>query len=192
MNERIETLAARQRLSEVDVARALAAVAVVALHAIGYSLSRDTAGSAAEHLDQALILALRFPRQVFMCISGFALAYAYRNRPINYRTFIARRAWRTGLPYLAWSAIYLILIPSDGPQSAGGFISSMLFGTAFYHLYFVMVSLQWYVIFPFVLPLANRLRGRGTAAATVAVTALSLGLAAWFTAGAPTLPGPPP
>ncbi|MDB4894352.1 MAG: acyltransferase 3 [Firmicutes bacterium] len=119
-----------------------------------------------------------------MCISGFTLAYAYRDRPINYRTFVARRAWRVALPYLVWSGIYLIVFPPDGMNSAAGFISVILYGTAFYHLYFVVVSVQWYVIFPFVLPLANRLRGRAAAVATGAVLALSLGVAAWFTAGA--------
>jgi peptidoglycan/LPS O-acetylase OafA/YrhL len=169
----------------VDVARALAAVAVVALHAIGYSLSRDAAGSDAEQVDQTLILGLRFARQVFMWMSGFALAYTYRNRAINYQTFVVRRAWRVAVPYLAWSAIYLTALPADGMHSAWQFITSMLSGTAYYHLYYVVVSLQWYLVFPFVLPLAKRLRGRGAWAATVAVTALSLGQAAWFTAGAP-------
>lgn len=176
-----ERLGARGRLVEIDVARALAAVAVVALHAIGYGLTRDPAGSAAQHLDQTLVLALRFVRQVFMFISGFAMAYAYRDREIDPRTFITRRMWRVGLPYLAWSAIYLLVAPPDGVSLLG----AVLFGTAFYHLYYVVVSLQWYVVFPTILAWTRRLSPRRALASAACGTLLSLGLASWLTAGAP-------
>jgi peptidoglycan/LPS O-acetylase OafA/YrhL len=183
MKEEIGT-PTRSRLREVDVARALAAITVVALHVIGYSLSRDSAGSAAQPFDQALILALRFARQVFMLISGFALAYAYRSRPLHYRAFLSRRLRSVALPYVVWSVIYLIVVP-PGDKSLWSLVSAVALGTAFYHLYYVVVSLQWYVIFPPVLAMARRLGPRAAWGATVTATAVYLGLAAWFTAGAP-------
>lgn len=180
-------------LVEIDLARALAAVAVVALHALGYSLSRDPAGSAAQAIDQSLILSLRFARQAFMFLSGFSLAYAYRSRQIHYAGFLSRRGWRTAVPYLVWSAIYLWLsyrhglpVPPGTPGEA--YLRAVVLGTAFYHLYFIVVSLQWYAVFPPALAWVRRLGRRGRWALAGAAVGLSLALGAWLTAGAPLPP----
>lgn len=181
------------RLLEIDLARALAAVAVVALHALGYSLSRDPAGSVAQAIDQSLILSLRFARQAFMFLSGFSLAYAYRSRPIHYAGFLGRRGWRTAVPYLVWSAIYLWLsyrhglpVPPGTPGEA--YVRAVVLGTAFYHLYFIVVSLQWYAVFPPALAWVRRLGRHGRWALAGTAAGLSLALGAWLTAGAPLPP----
>lgn len=173
----------RRRLLAVDVARALTAIAVVAIHAVGFTLSRDAAGSLAMHVDQSIVLALRFSRGIFMFISGFALAYAYRQRHLRYFDFISRRTLRVALPYVVWSAIYLRLTAPPG-ESATAYLGAILLGTAFYHLYYVIVSLQWYAVFPPVLTAARRLGRRGALLAGVIVTAGYLGLTAWYSAGA--------
>lgn len=177
------------RLVAPDVARALAAIGVVAIHAVGYSLTRDAAGSTSQLVDQALVLSLRFSRLVFMLLSGFALAYVYRSRPLHYKEFLTKRVWRTALPYLGWSGVYLGVSSYYGmaapPGSLGALVEALLLGTAFYHLYFVSVSLQWYAIFPPVLAAARRLRGRGVWYAAALAAAGYLGLCAWFTAGDP-------
>lgn len=182
-----------ERLAELDAARALTAVAVVLLHAAGYSLTQDPAGSALQRLDQALVLSLRYARQVFMLLSGFALAYAYRYRPLRYPSFLGRRGFTTALPYLAWSALYLWVSRAYGmPAPAGhpvrAYLEAVLFGTAFYHLYYIVVSLQWYAVFPPVLRAMERLGGRAAGWTAAGVLALFLAVNAWLTAGAP-LPG---
>lgn len=173
----------------LDLARAVAAIAVVAIHAVGYSLSRDAAGSSAAVLDQTLVICLRFARLAFMLLSGFALAYVYRNRPLRYPDFLGRRLWRTALPYAAWSLAYLAIshhfglpVPPGAPLQS--LLNALLLGTAFYHLYFVSVSLQWYIVFPPILAAARRLRGRGLWYAAAAVTAGYLGIISWLGAGA--------
>lgn len=182
--------AAGGRLLEVDVARALAAIAVVALHAIGFSVALDHAGSAAQHVDQALIMTLRFARQVFMFISGFALAYAYRKRVVPFGGFLIKRLWRVAVPYIAWSAIYLYVNNQQVP-SPTVLLQAILTGTAFYHLYYVVVSLQWYVLFLPVLACARRLGRQAAGWVSILVAGLYLGLAIWLTAGAHLPPWAP-
>ena len=58
------------------------------------------------------------------------------------------------MPYVAWSIIY------TGIQSTAGFgtwtcelrhlASNLAYGTAWYHLYFLLVSMQIYLLFPLI------------------------------------------
>lgn len=92
-------------------------------------------------------------------------------------------ARRVALPYIAWSFIYLAYsLPAGEPVPANiwAMVQAIVFGTAFYHLYYVVVSLQWYTIFPWVLSAARKLGTRALWVATAVVTLLYLGMAAWL------------
>ena len=167
-----------ERIEEIDALRAIAAVCVVMLHVLGYFLAQDS--SVVSHwLEQAGVEVLRFSRQIFMFVTGLLLARVYRDRNPAWAGFLTRRGKTLLLPYAIWTAIYLWfsglinLSPGNWLVDARTIMRAVLRGDGYYHLYYVVVTLQFYLVFPLLLVLARRLgRGRRTGpAAIVAGTA---------------------
>jgi peptidoglycan/LPS O-acetylase OafA/YrhL len=63
---------------------------------------------------------------------------------------LRRRLTLVGVPYLAWTAIYLVVGWATGQRATpwAGAGPAVLTGTAWYHLYFLLVTLQFYLVLP--------------------------------------------
>jgi len=184
-----------KRLAEVDLVRALTAMGVILLHTLGYFAGVDSAGSPSYRLDQILIELMRYSRQVFILISGLVLAYSYREKAASPAVFWPKRARSVGLPYVAWTLLYLGLDWVYGMRAPGGSTSAiigraLLTGDAYYHLYYIVVSLQFYLIFPWLLPWLRRLDGRRAIRMVIALGAAYLGLMAFMARHPFSLPIP--
>lgn len=99
-------------------------------------------------LDQTL----RFCVPVFIGLSGYALARKYHFNAFELREFLQRRLWKLLPLYLVWSLI-LIVVLSTVPQwrTTGDHIPiwwMLIVGGADYHLYFIPMIFQLYVLFP--------------------------------------------
>ncbi len=98
------------------------------------------------------------------------------------RAFYARRAAAVMAPCVLWSMPCLSLLGTHGwPDALRAFsvrdlAGDLLFGTAHYHLYFMVVSIQFYAAFPVLLRLLGRRSGT-TAAGHAVVVGLGLQLA---------------
>lgn len=132
-------------LWQIDVVRLLTFAAVIAVHSIDFTQSESSKVAAG-----ALML-LQFGREVFFTISGFVLVYAAIRRPQPAVSFWRRRVPAVALPYLAWSGIYygysIVAAPHIHP-SWTGFGYDLVTGESEYHLYFLLVTLQLYLVFP--------------------------------------------
>ncbi|WP_375490009.1 acyltransferase [uncultured Jatrophihabitans sp.] len=139
---------ARTRLSrvdELDVVRVLTFACVIAVHVIGEATSNSrTAGG--------FLVLLHFTREAFFWLTGFVLVLNYGRRHLQLARFWRRRFQLVGIPYLLWSLGYCLLdrVASSGrtPSWPGGVVQDVLYGTAWYHLYFLLVTLQVYLLFP--------------------------------------------
>jgi surface polysaccharide O-acyltransferase-like enzyme len=147
---------------ELDVLRALGALAVVVLHA---SAGELTAACAERHADFVFLIpnvAARFAVPAFIILSGMGLFASDRHE--SYLRFLQRRMSRLLPAYLAWSLIYVVAMPRqparDLPQQVLG---DLLTGDASYHLYFVPVVVRLYLLYPLVRYIALRVPW-GTAA----------------------------
>ncbi len=188
----------KERLLALDVLRALAAVAVVAIHVTAPALaaaqptvSFPAAGSRTFWLAAFLNQWARFSIPAFVLISGVALFYSYGDRPLKTADFLRRRVTAVAVPYLFWSAFYLLLTTWVGGLPWAGlarrFGLALLQGTAMYQLYFVVLILQFYLIFPLLRPL-------GRSRLLPYLVALALGFQYWLMAraGSPQGWGPQP
>jgi len=148
--------AGKGHLNQVDLVRVLTFASVIAVHVITYT--NDGANVTA----YGALTLLHFTRSVFFFLTGFVLVYTYRRRPLAPGNFWRRRMSLVGIPYLIWTAFYFGVLQQVGmsPLPMGEFIDnlwgSIYKGLGWYHLYFLLVSLQFYILFPFVLSVLKR------------------------------------
>lgn len=160
-------------LWQVDIARLITFAAVIAVHSIAFT-ERPSNSVAA-----GAMMLLQFGREVFFTITGFVLVYSMKDRLLNLRRFWPRRICYVAVPYVAWSAIYYgysVLGPAHASFSLATFGRDLLYGGAMYHLYFLLVTLQLYVVFP---PLMAFVR-RSAARAGRVVVVVGLVNSAWL------------
>ncbi|MDQ1570918.1 MAG: hypothetical protein QOF79_1592 [Actinomycetota bacterium] len=149
-------------LYEVDIVRILTFVCVIGVHTISHTV-------APTEVPLYLLLALlHFTRNVFFALTAFVLVYSYLHRPKPMREFWPKRFLLVGVPYLAWSAIYFVAstLHSGTTVSFGAlvlrFLGQVVTGVAWYHLYFLLVTMQVYLLLPVILWVVRKSRGHHT------------------------------
>lgn len=154
-------------LRQFDSFRVLACSAVVLQHSFLWTLTGDNV------VGWAFVMLLHFSRNAFFFLSALVLTYAQVTRPRSTVGFWRHRFVQLGVPYLAWTLIYWIYTLIDHGGSWGSAFE--LLGkdvlSGYYQLYFVVVLLQLYLVFPLVLRLVRASRHHGR------LMAVSLGVA---------------
>ncbi len=168
----------RRRLDQVDAMRPVKQAGVVSTHSVLYF-----APAAASVGSGAALLLLHVSREGFFFISSCMLTYAYAGmRVAGLRRFYWRRFASVGVPYLCWTVIYfLYLLPRSHYASVPAALERLVFTaeTGYYQLYFLLVIMQFYLVFPLLLMLLRRTRGHhglviaAAAAAQVAISVLT-------------------
>ncbi len=133
-----------RHLHDVDVVRFTTVLGVLCVHATSLMLpSNETTGAA--------LVVLHVTREVFLFLSAFVLAYSAR-LPLVARSFWRRRFPLVIAPYVVWSAIYVLADGDLRSPSAvvARFCRDLLSGAARFHLYFLLLTFQLYVVFPWV------------------------------------------
>ena len=146
-----------KRIEELDFTRIIAMIAVITIHVtsayIGYQSNILVMGmNVAFILNQLTRLAV----PLFILLSGTSLGLSANDD--SYRGFLHKRLTKIGIPYLAWTAVYIIY-NNHSDLSAINFRSvlrTVLLGQAAPHLYFVVIIFQFYLIFPFLRHYINR------------------------------------
>ncbi|MEN6371803.1 MAG: acyltransferase [Armatimonadota bacterium] len=143
-----------KRISEMDVVRALATVAVVNIHISATPLIATLKDGATTFIYLFLNVAARFAVPTFIMLSGMGLAISKRKE--GYFSFLKRRVKKVVLPYILWSVIYTF----TWDENTGGMSLSMptvsrllhnlITGDACYHVYFVIIIVQLYLLFPLI------------------------------------------
>jgi peptidoglycan/LPS O-acetylase OafA/YrhL len=166
---------ARQRLDQVDAMRPIKQAGVISTHAVLYF-----APAAASVGSGAALLLLHVSREGFFFISACMLTYAYMDlKRSGLRRFYWRRFVSVGIPYLCWNIVYFLWSLRDTTYATAGDALRQiwqLIETGYYQLYFLLVIMQFYLVFPLVLMLLKKTRGHhglvlaAAAAAQVAVS----------------------
>jgi surface polysaccharide O-acyltransferase-like enzyme len=160
----------KNRLVEVDFIRTIAALAVIAIH-----VTADYAADSA----MAFLLnqVVRFAVPLFVLLSGLLLSFGDRARSnVGYAEFIRKRTRKILVPYIMWTLIYTLMtaLVSARPGSSIGrqLLLNLWLGSGSYHLYFIVVIFQLYLIYPALFVLVKRQPLR-TNLLALAVTAVS-------------------
>jgi surface polysaccharide O-acyltransferase-like enzyme len=145
-------MAKRARIAEIQYLRGFAFLAVVLQHTIGHYAYLPEAGLADGVILAVWLIAAKFAVPVFIFITGLVLFYNYSDH-VPYGSFIWKRCKDIVLPYAVWSLVYILIETafneSVWPETKQIFIY-ILTGTAFYHLWYVAMIIQLYLLFPFI------------------------------------------
>jgi peptidoglycan/LPS O-acetylase OafA/YrhL len=157
------------RLTQIDALRVLSCFSVVAIHALGGPYPPDSVG-----LGVTSFL-LHYSREIFFFVSALVLVRTCYPRlgadgtlP-NATAFRLRRLKLIGIPYLWWTTLYYaVSIFHDRDQQPVGHVLGglplhwlylVVTGNGDYHMYFMLVTLEYAVLFPLVLRLLRRTEG---------------------------------
>lgn len=140
------------RLREFDLVRAFAALSVIAIHVTaGYVTSSE--------IGYFWNQAMRYAVPLFVMLSGFLLFFVDQGRaPISYGQFIRSRFRKIVFPYALWTALYFIYssrnewagwLQHDPLKPISLFTKQLITGTGYVHLYFLLITVQLYILYPF-------------------------------------------
>ncbi len=147
----------RKRLDHIDAMRPVKQAGVVSTHTL-LVFAPVAAGLAVG----ASLQLLHVTREAFLFVSACMLAYSVRDLPgIDHSTFWRRRFALVAVPYLCWTVIYFFVgLPGETGTPRSDVVHLLyLFGTGYYQLYYLLVLLEFYALFPLLLVLLRRTAG---------------------------------
>ncbi|UBV43738.1 acyltransferase [Deinococcus taeanensis] len=166
-------------LTAIDMFRGLTIIEVVAHHSTGVMLRYLDPASTAHLVTLLLNRTLHFAVPAFVFLSAVVLTRSLLRR-FEPGRYAWRRLTRGAWPYLLWSVLYILWYVWTGQRDPSSLTDPerwrdwLLYGKASYHLYFLLVALEVYMVLPLMLPLARR--RPGITAALLLGLALQLGL----------------
>jgi probable poly-beta-1,6-N-acetyl-D-glucosamine export protein len=144
--------------SLTDFAKIIAAIAVIGIHATSTAESQFAATHEYLSLDFAAVVVnqwARFSVPVFIYLSAYGLTKSYRQAEASfistYFQFIIKRLPTILVPYFAFSAIALWL--NSANLTTADALIKLVHGGADYHLYFLVILAQCYLLFPILIKL---------------------------------------
>ena len=139
----------KQRVLEIQFLRGLAILVIMMVHAASdfSQVSTVNEGTAARAL---FYIISSFGVPIFVMISGFVLYHRY-GADISVAKFYTRRFQKVLIPYGVYSVLYLIYAGWENGwyPSLGKSVLAILTGTSYYHLWFVRLIIQIYLLYPF-------------------------------------------
>ena len=155
--------ARRERIYEWDILRTMAFAGVVLQHLLGAMARRLELGPTGRLFCAAAFEPVRFAVPMFVFLFGCALFYVHPDG-VDYKSYLKKRMMQLAVPYVLWSLVYLLY--AEKPLTPGGVLGDLLRERAGYHLWYVVMILQFVLVTPVFYAARRALRGRGAGIAT--------------------------
>ncbi|RNC29055.1 MAG: hypothetical protein AWM53_00975 [Candidatus Dichloromethanomonas elyunquensis] len=150
----------KQRIKELDVLRVIGFIFVVAQHVVGAYAWREGAAYSDSLILSFLYNFAKPAVPLFITVTAVSLCSAYLGK-MNVLKFYKNRFLYIFLPYVSWTIINIYDAQHDGTGSYNNFLGQLLAGTGRYHLWYMSLILQIYLLFPLVLWIARQMIKRG-------------------------------
>jgi probable poly-beta-1,6-N-acetyl-D-glucosamine export protein len=146
--------------NDLDMLKGMAIVGVVIIHVL--TPLYDSVSGLGHSLWVLVNQVLRFSVPLFVAVSGYLLSLKYLKQPLLWKEYLFKRVFRVLPLFYVWVAVTLLVVSQHDVWF--GFTRSFepwqwILGRADYHLYFVPMIFQLYILFPFLLRLMKSFRG---------------------------------
>ncbi|HUC79147.1 MAG TPA: acyltransferase [Candidatus Saccharimonadales bacterium] len=140
----------------IEFVRIVFIIAVISVHimATGPLYNSPTSG--------AVWMLFHVSRNLFIILTSIVLIYSFGvGRPFNAKKFYLKRFALVLIPYMTWSLIYQV---GHGIQQhtvfsfLSTFVYNIVTANAMYHLYFLLLSMQIYLLFPLIRYLFGKIK----------------------------------
>lgn len=147
----------RKKIDEIHVARTLAILAVLLVHSTSTGVVSVSHDSFMYPFYNFFNIAGKLGTPTFILLSSFVLFYTYFHQDITRKligNFYIKRIKFILLPYFVFSWLYFAIkwfVYYDYPSltfAIQKFAGQLVLGDAHPHLYFVFISVQFYLLFP--------------------------------------------
>jgi peptidoglycan/LPS O-acetylase OafA/YrhL len=154
----------KEHIKEINIFRAISILAVIMIHATSESIGKINKQSLYYPIYNGLNIFSSFAVPTFIFLSGLVMFYTYYDRALTRETllrFYKKRLLYIFLPYVTISTLYyaikLSLNTADLTFAVGlkQYAYQLLTGSTYAHLYFMLLIIQFYLVFPFLLVLAK-------------------------------------
>ncbi|WP_170119239.1 acyltransferase [Tumebacillus permanentifrigoris] len=136
------------RLNEIPHLRSVAFIAVVAQHAIGMFTRTNGINLSDLVVLSVLFNLMKFAVPMFVFITGLVIFYNYYAE-IRVGSYLVKRVREIIIPYVIWAVFYYFYWAWDRADHAWHDLPSVLLtGSGYYHLWFVAMIFQFYLLYP--------------------------------------------
>jgi poly(3-hydroxybutyrate) depolymerase/peptidoglycan/LPS O-acetylase OafA/YrhL len=133
----------RPHIVAFDLIRLIIMVFVVSVHTLAFG------GGTVTMTIGAVTTVFHTSRELFLLLTALVLTYNYGHRDqLKVGRFWRRRFWLVVPAYLTWSAVYYAADGRARGTWPTAFLHDLETAGARYHLYFLLVSMQIYLLFP--------------------------------------------
>lgn len=173
----------KQRFLEIDLIKIISCLAVIAIHVSARGISDPSITGLTRNVSQFINGISFFAVPSFIFLSGLALMLRYKDCPVPYVPFVKKRTHSILVPYLFWGFAYFLIYTFGGFYNfdLNNIMSVIFLGTGEYHLYFVVILFQLYLLFPLLKTIVEQI---GTMASVLLTLAIHLGYSVY----APSFP----
>jgi peptidoglycan/LPS O-acetylase OafA/YrhL len=136
----------RPHVVAFDLIRLIIMVFVVGVHTLAFG------GGQVTLVLGAITTVFHTSRELFFLLTALVLCYNYGHRDqVSWLRFWRRRYWLVVPAYVTWSLVYYAADgrwPGSLPAAITAFGHDLITAGARYHLYFLLVTMQVYLLFP--------------------------------------------
>lgn len=132
---------------EIDTLKAIAITAVVILHFNAFHFALFPFQTPEWNRTLLIDIITRFCVPLFVALSGYTLTSKYLATKLSLKDFYFRRATKLIPLYVFWSLVIYFAVNLTFPTDP---IKMLIYGQADYHLYYVPMIFQLYLVFPLI------------------------------------------
>lgn len=153
----------KPRIHELELIRAIAYIATIFRHSLAGFIYVGNMNLFTAVTTCSLLSLVRFGTPTFLFVTGFVLLYNYET--LNYWVFLKKRFTKVIIPYVLWSVVYfaflkiLSRVDTTRLEDISTILSQIIHGSASYHLWFIIMILQFYILFPVFRSIVKRFKG---------------------------------
>ncbi len=147
------------RLDELTLMRAIACLSVLMVHISAVPFDEMAGSVGTLTVFAYLNRAFKFTTPAFVFLSGVMQYYHHWETPFDYKKFMKKRFGPIFWPYLTTVFLYegLFFLSGMNVVNLKAMLLRLLLGTSNYHLYFVIIIMQLYLLMPLILGAFRRI-----------------------------------